>query len=271
MNNQGYIHTFSIKEQDRLLKQGQFLEPYIHKNVDFTNCHHLLEIGCGVGAQISTLARNFPGFLIDGIDLMGSQINRANIVLKDLIASGRVRLIIASAYQLPFPENYYDGVCIFSVLEHINDPLAILNEAHRVLKHGGVLYCTEVFNSGLYVYPNCPAISEYWSAFNRYQIDMGGDPDIGIKLANLALETRFKHIDFYDVSPILDGRMASKSKRMEFLDFWKSLFLSASESLVTEGRITSAVVSKLDQEFNGLIDDRTAVFMYQGKQIKCYK
>jgi tRNA G46 methylase TrmB len=84
MNNQGYIHTFSIKEQDRLLKQGQFLEPYIHKNVDFTNCHHLLEIGCGVGAQISTLARNFPGFLIDGIDLMGSQINRANIVLKDL-------------------------------------------------------------------------------------------------------------------------------------------------------------------------------------------
>jgi len=134
MNNQGYIHTFSIKEQDRLLKQGQFLEPYIHKNVDFTNCHHLLEIGCGVGAQISTLARNFPGFLIDGIDLMGSQINRANIVLKDLIASGRVRLTIASAYQLPFPENYYDGVCIFSVLEHVNDPLAVLNEAHRVLK-----------------------------------------------------------------------------------------------------------------------------------------
>lgn len=100
---------------------------------------------------------------------------------------------------------------------------------------------------------------------------MGGDPDIGIKLVNLALEAGFKHIDFYDVSPILDERMTSKLKRMEFLYFWKSLFLSASDSLVTEGRITSAILSKLDQEFNDLIDDRTAVFIYQGKQIKCYK
>jgi ubiquinone/menaquinone biosynthesis C-methylase UbiE len=271
MTNQGYIHTFSKREQDRLLKQGQFLEPYIHPKIDFTNCHHLLEIGCGVGAQISVLAKNYPDLIIDGIDLVESQIDRANIVLEDLIASGRVSLIIASAYQLPFPENYYDGAGIFSVLEHIDNPVAVLNEARRVLKFGGVLYCTEVFNSGLYIDPNCPAISEYWTAFNRYQIDMGGDPDIGMKLVSLALEAGFKHIDFHDVSPILDGRMTSKSKRTEFLNFWKSLFLSASESLIAEGRTTSAVVSKLHDEFNGLIGNRAAVFMYQGKQIKCYK
>ena len=271
MTNQGYIHTFSKKEQDRLLRQAQFLEPYIYPRIDLANCHHLLEIGCGVGAQISVLARKFPDLLIDGVDLIKSQIYRANSVLADLISREKVRLIIASAYRLPFPENYYDGACIFSLLEHIDNPIPVLNEARRVLKLGGVFYCTEVFNSGLYIYPNCPAISEYWTAFNRCQIDMGGDPDVGMKLVNLALKAGFKHIDLYDVSPILDRRMASKLKRTEFLNYWKSLFLSASENLVAEGRITPAVASKLHREFNGLISDRSAVFMYQGKQIKCYK
>lgn len=271
MTNRGYIHTFSKEEQDRLLRQAQFLEPYIYPKIDFSNCHRLLEIGCGVGAEISVLARKFPDLLIDGVDLVESQIHRATSVLTDLVAREKVRLIIASAYQLPFLENYYDGACIFSVLEHIDNPLAVLNEAHRVLKPGGVFYCTEVFNSGLYIYPNCPAISEYWTAFNRCQIDMGGDPDIGMKLVNLALNSGFKHIDLYDVSPILDGRMASRSKRTEFINYWKSLFLSASNNLAADGRKMSVILSKLHEEFNSLIENRDAIFLYSGKQIKCYK
>lgn len=266
-----YIHTFSKKEQDRLLRQVQFLEPYIYQKIDFSNCHRILEIGCGVGAQVAMIAKMFPDLCIDGIDFMESQINRANHVLADLMASQRVNLAIASAYKLPFPGQYYDGVCIFSVLEHVEQPLAVLNEARRVLKSSGVLYCTEVFNSGLYIYPHCPAITCYWAAFNQYQIDMGGDPDIGMKLVNLALEAGFKHVGLHDVSPILDGRMVSVSKRAEFLDFWKSLFLSASENLVSEERITSVIISELHHEFDSLLDNKSAVFMYQGKQIKAYK
>lgn len=271
MTNRGYIHTFSKKEQDRLLSQGEFLEPYIHRQVDLTNCRRVLEIGCGVGAQISVLARKFPDLMIDGIDLVESQISRAKSVLGDLIASQRVNLNVASAYKLPFPDSYYDGACIFSVLEHVDNPLAVLNEARRVLKLGGVLYCTEVFNSGLYIYPNCPAINEYWAAFNRCQISMSGDPDIGMKLVNLVLEAGFEQIDFRDVSPIFDRRIVSKPQRTEFLNFWKSLFLSASEGLISEGRIASAIVSELHEEFNALIENRDAIFLYSGKQIECYK
>jgi len=100
---------------------------------------------------------------------------------------------------------------------------------------------------------------------------MGGDPDIGMKLVNLALEAGFKHVGLHDVSPILDGRMVSTSKRAEFLDFWKSLFLSASENLISEERITSVIISKLHQEFNRLLGNKTTVFIYQGKQIKAYR
>lgn len=271
MVSPGYIHTFSKNEQDRLLRQGQFLEPYFYSKIDFSACRRILEIGCGVGAQISIIARKFPDLIIDGIDLVESQINRARIVLESLIVNKRISLTIASAYKLPFPENYYDGVCIFCVLEHINNPLAALNEARRVLKSGGVLYCTEVFNSGLYIYPDCPTISEYWAAFNQCQIGMGGDPDIGMKLVNLASIAGFKQINFHDVSSTFDRRIASKPQRIEFLNFWKLLFLSASDNLISEGKIMPEVVLKLHEEFDNLTENLDAVFSYADKQIECYK
>ena len=271
MTDRGYIHTFSKKEQDRLLKQAQFLEPYIYPGIEFSGCRRILEIGCGVGAQIALLAKRFPDLRIDGIDPVGFQIGRANGVLADLIAGERVSLAVASGYGLPFPDDCYDGACIFCVLEHLSRPLAILSEARRVLQTGAALYCTEVFNAGLYIDPTCPAIDEYWAAFNRYQLDAGGDPDIGMKMVNLALAAGFRQVDFRDVSPVLDGRMASASKRAEFIDYWRSLFVSAAESLIAENRIAATTVTGLHREFDGLIADRNAVFMYQGKQIRCRK
>ncbi|MBK8184984.1 MAG: methyltransferase domain-containing protein [Candidatus Competibacteraceae bacterium] len=271
MVEQRYIHGFSKQEQDRLLKQGEFVEPYVYEKIDFSHCHRILEIGCGVGAQIAVLARRFPRLIIHGMDKEESQINRAKQVLKDYVDNKRVSLNLANAEALPFPDNYYDGACIFFVLEHVANPLALLKEAHRVLKPKGVLYCTEVFNSGFYIHPHCPAISDYWQAFNQYQIDLGGDPDIGIKLVNLGLQAGFKEITDHPIAPLLDGRMKKITKRREFLNYWKSLFLSASERLIDEKRITSAIVSELQKEFAALSNARDAIFLYSGRQIRCFK
>ena len=35
MTDRGYIHTFSKKEQDRLLNQALFLEPYLYPGIEF--------------------------------------------------------------------------------------------------------------------------------------------------------------------------------------------------------------------------------------------
>jgi ubiquinone/menaquinone biosynthesis C-methylase UbiE len=51
---------------------------------------------------------------------------------------------------------------------------ALLRDALRVLKPGGVLYCTEVFNSGLYARPRQPALEDYGRAFNRLQEELDG-------------------------------------------------------------------------------------------------
>jgi SAM-dependent methyltransferase len=44
--------------------------------------------------------------------------------------------------HVPFEERTFHAVCLFQVIEHIQDDLAILKEIRRVLKDGGVLYLT---------------------------------------------------------------------------------------------------------------------------------
>lgn len=46
---------------------------------------------------------------------------------------------------IPFPDSSYDGVLCTEVLEHAADPIALINEMHRVLRSGGTLLVTVPF------------------------------------------------------------------------------------------------------------------------------
>ena len=45
----------------------------------------------------------------------------------------------ASGFKLPFKNNFFDGVFYIYVIEHIDRPLEMLDEIHRVLKPEGTL------------------------------------------------------------------------------------------------------------------------------------
>ncbi|MEL6310357.1 MAG: methyltransferase domain-containing protein [Chloroflexota bacterium] len=48
----------------------------------------------------------------------------------------------ANLYQLPYADNTFDAVILSEVLEHVDDDVAGLREAYRVLKPGGVVAIT---------------------------------------------------------------------------------------------------------------------------------
>lgn len=266
-----YIHTFSQIEQNRLIQQGQFTESYIHKTLDLSGSTSLLEIGCGVGAQISIMLQHYPHLKVTGLDNSASQLERAHIFLKPLIDSSKVILQQGSAYHLPFDDGSFDTVCIFFVLEHLEKPSVVVQEAFRVLRPGGVIYCTEVFNKGVFVFPECQGIEAYWKAFNQQQADFGGDPNIGIKLACLFSKAGFINIHLLDVSPLLDGRMNELEKRHEFLDYMKATFLSASSTLRSTGKVTDILEEQMIQDFDRLSKDPSSIFLYPVKQLSAKK
>ena len=261
-----YIHSFASAEQERLVRQSEFLAPWVQPGMDFSGCGTVLELGCGVGAQLRVLLERFPGIRFSGVDIAPEQLAQARRLLADPLAAGKVELVEASAYALPFADARFDGAYTIWVLEHLNDQGALLREAWRVLKPGGVIVCTEVFNAGLFTDPPLPGIARWWQAFNALQRELGGDPDVGVRLAALLAGAGFVDIRFREVSPQLDGRTRDPDARRAFLDFWQTLLLSGSAQLRAHSRMGDNDITALKADFATLSENPDAIFRYAAFQ-----
>jgi len=68
--------------------------------------------------------------------------------------------IVGDIHALPFGDNSIDAILCIAVLEHVKNPFLAMQEMHRVLKPGGLLYLYVPF---LYYYhPMKPYYEDYW-------------------------------------------------------------------------------------------------------------
>ena len=142
-----YIHTFTKDEQDRLVRQGELLEPHLHKFIDLSGCSSILEIGCGVGAQLRLLFRRYPDLHMTGVDISETQIQRARLLLAKELSDGHLELHTSRGDELPFADGSFDAVYICFVLEHVPDPPFLMQTIHKALRDGGIALITESFES----------------------------------------------------------------------------------------------------------------------------
>ncbi len=92
----------------------------------------LLDLGCGTGFIIN-LARDLFD-QIHGVDVTQAMLDRVDR------SSGNVTLHRAPAEHVPFPDGTFDMVSAYSFIHHTEDYWAVLAEARRVLKPGGICY-----------------------------------------------------------------------------------------------------------------------------------
>jgi ubiquinone/menaquinone biosynthesis C-methylase UbiE len=264
-NSLPYLHGYSPLEQDRLRRQAEFAEHTVYKNVDLTEVQNLLEVGCGVGAQTSILLRRFPKIKVTGIDLNEEQLAAAKASLEQLpLAKGRYTIQKMDAQNMDFSAHSFDGAFLCWILEHVPDPLQILNEVRRVLRPGGVVYITEVVNSSFFLDPYSPNLWKYWMAFNDYQFDGAGDPFVGAKLGNFLSAVGFQKIKTEVITWHLDNRQPEK--RRKIIEYWAELLLSAADQLVKAGYVTQEVVDAGMLELKKAQKNPNAVFLYSFMQ-----
>ena len=255
-----YLHGFTKDEQDRLYKQARVHEDIIFNNIDFKEQNRVIEIGSGVGAQTQILLERFPHLQIDCIDASPAQIKRASQTLKKLIDAKKVKIHQADAMQLPFPDEQFDGAFICWLLEHVQNPIGVLEEARRVLKSGGIIYCNEVLNSTFYLHPYSPHTLKYWFEFNDYQWSIKGDPFIGGKLANYMIKAGYQNITTKVLTHQYDNR--TPKKRAAFLEYWANLLLSGAPGLLENGRVNQETVEGMRNELMTLRNDPDSVIFY---------
>lgn len=110
----------------RLLQAYHLAKPYIKGK--------LLELGCGEGrgiAEIAPLADQYTA-----IDKIEPVINRLKLKFPShRFESGHFP-------PIPFPDNSFDTIVTFQVIEHIKDDKLFLKEIHRILRPGGTALIT---------------------------------------------------------------------------------------------------------------------------------
>jgi len=107
----------------------------------------MLEIGCGNG----NILRYFRE---KGINIEGGDISPASLNLCKKRVNAPLYQFDADDLNLPFPDESYDIVGMFDLIEHIDRDDKLLKEAFRICKKNGVLIIT------------VPANKSFWSYFD---------------------------------------------------------------------------------------------------------
>jgi len=127
-----YLSDLTIQAYERVLDS---LEPYRKTN-------KLIDVGCGIGYFLEVAKKR-------GWEVYGTEFTEEAVgICEGKGASMKLGVLNPDNYD---PESF-DVVCSFEVIEHINNPKQELGNFHKLLRKGGVVYCTT---------PNFDAVERY--------------------------------------------------------------------------------------------------------------
>lgn len=99
---------------------------------------HLLDVGCGTGLLLATLAESIPGARLSGVEPSSGMLAVARERL-----GGSAKLAQGPAEALPFPDGHFDVVVSTSAFHYFRQPRTAVREMSRVLRPGGRLVISD--------------------------------------------------------------------------------------------------------------------------------
>lgn len=159
----------------------------------------VLEIGTAQGIRARLIAESFPASQVTAVDRNSELLNAVRSApLKNLSFED------ADVYQLPYPDASFDFVYARLVFMHLADPKAALRNIFRVLKPGGRILIEDADRDCMFFEPEPESFRSFWSKVQAGQRRLGGDPNVGRKLAPLLIESGFGNVKI-ETQPIVGG------------------------------------------------------------------
>jgi ubiquinone/menaquinone biosynthesis C-methylase UbiE len=107
---------------------------------------HVLDVGCGTGEDVRTIAGRAPDVSATGIDASEDKIREARA--RTLGLPRPVDFRVGDAYAIPFEDETFDACRADRVFHHLVDPSKALAEMVRVTRSGGrVVVCDTDYDS----------------------------------------------------------------------------------------------------------------------------
>lgn len=127
-----YLSDLTIEAYERVLDS---FEPYRKTN-------RLIDVGCGIGYFLEVAKRR-------GWEVYGTEYTEEAVsICEGKGASMQLGPLNTANYEA----ESFDIICSFEVIEHINNPLLELASFNKILRKGGLVYCTT---------PNFNAVERY--------------------------------------------------------------------------------------------------------------
>jgi SAM-dependent methyltransferase len=203
MKPDSYVHGYSSIEEQRLLAQSSTLTELLHHDTAYPAGSTVLEAGCGVGAQTTTLAHRSPAAHFVSVDISPPSLAATRQRLK-AARIANVTLVQADLLALPFADASFDHVFVCFVLEHLPRVADALAELHRVLKPGGTITVIEGDHGSAFFHPDSALARRAIACLIELQARSGGDALIGRRIgsvlhvggfADITVSPRFVHAD----------------------------------------------------------------------------
>lgn len=107
----------------------------------------VLDLGCGMGGAVVTLARDHSAGRVRGVDIDTGLLARANELVRQAGQQDCVSLSHIEPGPLPFESDSFDVVYVTAVTCHVRNLSPFLHEIERVLRPGGYLVGGEWFKA----------------------------------------------------------------------------------------------------------------------------
>ena len=128
-----YLDIFLENTADIALRRRA---KWLVKELKPKNGERILDLGCGDGFYLYLLSRLDLKLILHGLDYDQNALNSAK---KNLVLN-KVKLTHADLMkQLPFPDEFFDGIVMSEVMEHLPDDIKCMKEVRRILKKNGRL------------------------------------------------------------------------------------------------------------------------------------
>lgn len=131
-----YAH---LKKEKKLILKSFFDLLFLEKK----GIKNILDLGCGEGDFLTICQK--AGVEGCGVDISSYALGKARIKFR-----GELKKLDLEKERLPWPDDFFEAVTAFDLVEHLRNTDILFSEAHRILKKGGIFFLTTP-NAGFFL------------------------------------------------------------------------------------------------------------------------